>query len=90
MADIMLRLEKTVEKRLMYVEFHKESMNTIKRLWNVVSPTGLFVAKNERENFQTADDLKTYIKNAKKSYLAQGFEDAAAPKKKEAEPIELT
>jgi predicted DNA-binding WGR domain protein len=73
------RLEKTVGNQTLYVSFKVEARNCVIRGWNI------FVndrpeSKTDRENFQSAEDVKTYLTNAKAQYLKQGYKDPAAKK----------
>ena len=102
MADIVLRLEKTLDEkafdgktsRVLYVQFEREARNVIKRLWNKYSDRGICISLNERENFHDAASVENYLKNARKQYEGQGFKviEPAAPVTPvtEDETIELT
>lgn len=80
LVTVICRLEKTVEGKLYYVEFQREARNGVKRLWNTFGPTGLTIAKNERENFQDPKGLEKYIKNQRTAYEKQGFKEPAPAK----------
>lgn len=80
LANVIFRLEKIVDGKPFYIEFQREARNGVKRLWNIYGPTGLTIAKNERENFQDEKHLEKYIENARKQYAKLGFKEPAAAK----------
>lgn len=80
MADLIMRLEKTEDKKVFYVQFEKEARNGVVRLWNTYSQAGLVIAHKERENFQDSEAVARYIKNARKQYETQGFKEPRAEK----------
>lgn len=89
LANVIFRLEKTVEGKLFYIEFHREARNGVKRLWNTFNTAGHVVAHNERENFQDPESLETYIKNQREAYEKHGFKKPAAPSVTKPEEVVL-
>lgn len=78
MAQILLRFEKpvaltkTVPAHTLYIEFHLEQKNSVRRLWNVMKNNRPQALK-EQENFGTPELLKGYVKNMRGLYEKQGF-----------------
>ena len=92
MANVIFRLEKTVEGKTYYREFQREARNSILRLWNTFNGAGLNVAHREHENFHNSADADTYLKNMRAQFEKDGFVDIAAPAKKtkKTEKVEKT
>lgn len=77
-----IRLEKQEGDKTRFIEFRLEAHNSVLRVWNVFDARGIQATKKDRENFQSQDDVSTYLKNQTKQLAAQGFRPAgqAAPR----------
>lgn len=73
MATKKIRLEKKDGKQTLYTEFQFISGNSVMRVWNKVTKLGIHTTLKDRENFQSPDDVATYIKNQKAALEKDGW-----------------